>query len=145
MNNEDIKKFIAEKHAENMTLSEIQKALNEEFNTKLTFMEVRILASEIENIDWDKNSKQTTKTAEKAADDGIPATPAPETNGKTHIEMSKIERPGVMASGTVRFISGATAEWIIDNTGRCGLDKVVGQPTEEDFMDFQTELQKLFR
>lgn len=112
-------------------------------------MEVRILASELNDVDWDKRApKQEAPKNDDASknNDATPATPAPTAPvGKTVIEMSKIERPGIMASGTVQFISGASAEWLIDNTGRCGLDKVVGQPTEEDFLDFQTELQKLFR
>ena len=146
MNEAEMKQFIAEKLAEDMTLSEIQKALNEKFNSKLTFMEVRILASELDNIDWDKNSKKEETKKEENAEPTEPekAEVPADSNGKTVIEMSKIDRPGIMASGSVKFISGATAEWIIDNTGRCGLDKVVGQPTQDDFMDFQTELQKLF-
>ena len=149
MDTAEMKNFIAEKLSENLSLSEIQKLLNEKFNSKLTFMEVRILASELNDVDWDKRApKQETPKNDDASknDDATPAAPAPTAPvGKTVIEMSKIERPGIMASGTVQFISGASAEWLIDNTGRCGLDKVVGQPTEEDFLDFQTELQKLFR
>ena len=149
MDTAEMKNFIAEKLSENLSLSEIQKLLNEKFNSKLTFMEVRILASELNDVDWDKRApKQEAPKNDDASknNDATPAAPAPTAPvGKTVIEMSKIERPGIMASGTVQFISGASAEWLIDNTGRCGLDKVVGQPTEEDFLDFQTELQKLFR
>ena len=144
MDTTEMKNFIAEKLAENLSLSEIQKLLNEKFNSKLTFMEVRILASELNDIDWDKRAPKTEEPKAKESSEAENPAPTPAA-GKTIIEMSKIERPGVMASGTVQFISGASAEWLIDNTGRCGLDKVVGQPTEEDFLDFQTELQKLFR
>ena len=143
---EAMKKFIAEKIAEETPLAEIQKALNQQFGTKLTFLEVRLLASELDSIDWSKKAEKAPAPQEENASEKAEAvTPeADATNGKTIIEMSKIERPGIMASGSVKFISGVSAEWMIDNTGRCGLDKVNGKPTEEDFMDFQKELQKLF-
>lgn len=148
MDNNEIKIFIKEKVESGLTLAEIQKALGEEKGVKITFMELRILASELDDIDWSKNSKSNAKDEKKedavTASDSSAAPAAAAPIGKTIIEMSKIERPGVMASGTVQFMSGASAEWLIDNTGRCGLDKVTGQPTQEDFMDFQTELQKLF-
>ena len=49
-----------------------------------------------------------------------------------------------MAHGPVKFASGASGEWVIDEFGRLGLDKVSGQPTENDIAEFQTELRKLF-
>ena len=60
------------------------------------------------------------------------------------MEKSGLVRPGALASGTVSFGSGAKAEWIVDQMGRLGLENVVGEPTEEDFAEFQQELRKLF-
>lgn len=48
----EIKRFIAEQLASGISLSEIQKLVNEKFQTKLTFLDIRILASELENVDW---------------------------------------------------------------------------------------------
>ena len=62
--------------------------------------------------------------------------------GKTTVEVSPIARPGAVASGSVKFGSGVTAEWMLDQYGRLGLDKPTGKPTEQDIKEFQIELQK---
>ena len=52
-------------------------------------------------------------------------------------------RPGTALSGSVKFASGSTADWYIDQTGRLGLENLVGnQPTQEDIQQFQVELEK---
>ena len=135
----EIKKFMAAELAAGRTLSEIQNAINEKFDRKLKFMDVRILAAELANIDWGKNDPVEPVKEEPQAQ----AAPAAGT-GVTKIETSKILRPGAMAGGSVTFISGASAEWYVDQYGRLGLDKVKGEPDEADIKDFQTELQKLF-
>jgi len=65
--------------------------------------------------------------------------------GKTTVEVSKVVRPGAVASGSVKFGSGVTAEWVLDQLGRLGLEKASGKPTQQDVKDFQVELQKLLR
>ncbi len=138
--NMEIKKFMAAELAAGKTLSEIQTELNARFDLKLKFMDVRIMAAELENIDWGKNDP--VEPEPEAEPEPKAATPAGD--GTTRIEMSKILRPGAMAGGSVVFQSGVTAEWYVDQYGRLGLDKVSGEPTPEDVKDFQTELQKLF-
>ena len=54
-------------------------------------------------------------------------------------------KPGTVANGSVKFGSGVTADWYLDQTGRLGLTNNTGKPTETDIMEFQEELQKLFR
>ena len=71
-----------------------------------------------------------------------PAGNAP--RGKTSVTLSPIQRPGFLASGSVTFGSGVTAEWFLDQTGRIGLENASGQPDREDIRDFQTELRKVF-
>ena len=51
----EVKRFMAAKIAEGVNLSDVQKLVNQEFGLKLTYMDVRILASELDNIDWDAN------------------------------------------------------------------------------------------
>ena len=48
-----------------------------------------------------------------------------------------------MVSGKVNFSDGKSADWYLDQMGRLGLvPKEQGyKPSEEDLMDFQTELQ----
>lgn len=141
-NMNEIKKFMAERIAENIPLSEIQSMVNEKFNTRMTFMDIRILASELE-IDWQANEAEDTQEEDAEVDDK--AEKAEDTPAKTTVELNKIVRPGAIASGSVNFASGVYAEWYIDNSGRLGLDKVVGgKPTEQDIEDFQVEMQKIF-
>ncbi len=136
--NLEIKKFMALALNEGKSLSEIQNEINAAFGLKMTFMDVRILAAELEDIDWGANDPKPAEKKEPEA----PKTGA--ADGKTVVESSKILRPGTLAGGTVKFGSGATAEWFIDQTGRPGLDNVGGEPTQQDIMDFQKELQALF-
>lgn len=167
MDNTQIKKFIAEKVAEGISLSKIQDELTAQ-GTKMTFMELRLLASEIEN--------DIFKQQEVAAQPPAPETPAPapapesaeanmpsdnepapqapaaenadDTNkvrGNTSVTVSPIQRPGYYASGTVKFGSGAEAEWFLDQTGRLGLDPTNGmKPDQQDIAEFQQELRKAF-
>lgn len=157
-----IKRLMAEELQKGESLSDIQKLVNEKFSLHLTYMELRILASELESVDWKSldpraQAEAAKKTKEEAADKAaaeaggdIPE-PAGEdaagpAAGKTVVELSKLARPGMMLSGTVKFISGSTAEWYIDNMGRLGLENVNGaKPTREDIEAFQIELENVAR
>ena len=167
MDQKQIKEFIAQKVPEGYSLSKIQDLLKEQ-NVHITFMELRLLASEIEEQVWKQTEKESTPAsasqnlAAQSEEAEIPeeasaaepaASPAPleeqkETpaapRGKTVVELSKIARPGAAASGSVKFGSGVTAEWMIDQFGRLSLDKPTGKPDQQDIQEFQIELQKLF-
>lgn len=172
MDQKQIKDFIAKKVPEGFSLSKIQDMLKEQ-GVHITFMELRLLASEIEEQVWKQTEKAEEPPKEPAqeiapdtqkadaegdfsGEDASPAAaPAPQEEapqqaapggprGKTTVELSKIARPGAAASGTVTFGSGVTAEWVIDQLGRLGLDKASGQPDQQDIKEFQIELQKLF-
>ena len=154
----EIKTFMAAKLAEGVQLSEIQSLVNAEFKQNMTYMDVRILASELE-VDWKKfdPEKKAEAPAEAAPaqeaaapvdaaaeeEDTAPAA-APEMPdlSDTKIEVSKIARPGMMFSGSATFANDATAEWFLDNMGRLGLDNLQGEnPSEEDVRKFQMALQ----
>ena len=141
----EIKRFMAQKIEEGETLSNVQKLVNETFGTKYTFMEIRILASELEDVDWGAlDPKPAAPPAdEEKKEDAAAAEPPASGEGKTVVEISKLVRPGTALSGTVTFRSGSSAEWYVDSYGRLGLENLRGeQPTEEDVRDFQVELQK---
>ncbi len=154
----EIKIFIAGKLEAGEALSAIQKEVNEKFETKYTFMEIRILASELDDIDWDahdpkaqaKLKAEAEKKAKEEADAAAAANgevPAdtPAAAGATTVEVSKLVRPGAALSGSVKFGSGASAEWYVDQYGRLGLENVKGgEPTEKDLQEFQDELRKAF-
>lgn len=153
----EIKKFVAGKLAEKLSLSEIQTLVNEQFKQSMTYMDIRILASTLE-IDWqalDPNAKKAAPEAENAAVDDADndAASAAETvpeeaaesveSSDTVVEVNKIARPGMMFSGTVKFASGSSAEWYVDRMGQLGLENLVGEkPTQDDIEKFQIELHK---
>ena len=66
MTQEEIKQFIADKTAEGMSLTAIQDALSAQ-GVKIRFMELRLLAAEIESV-----------LAKKEADKAAAEAPAPE-------------------------------------------------------------------
>ena len=162
-----IKRLMAEKLQSGESLSDIQKLVNEKFSLRLTYMEIRILASELESVDWkaldpraqaeaakrakEEAEKKAAETADAGspADGSMPEAETPQdtsTAGKTVVELSKLARPGMMLSGTVKFASGSTAEWYVDQLGRLGLENLKGEkPTPEDIEAFQIELEQVAR
>ena len=152
MTQEEIKQFIADKTAEGMSLTAIQDALSAQ-GVKIRFMELRLLAAEIESVlakkEADKAAAEAPAPEEKKAEEApapAPAETAPEggakVRGATTVSVSPIQRPGFAMSGSVSFGSGVTADWYVDQTGRLGLDNASGQPDEQDIQEFQIELRK---
>lgn len=152
MTQEEIKQFIADKTAEGMSLTAIQDALSAQ-GVKIRFMELRLLAAEIESVLAKKEAEKAAAEApapeEKKAEEApapAPAAPAPDgaakVRGATTVSVSPIQRPGFAMSGSVSFGSGVTADWYVDQTGRLGLDNASGQPDEQDIQEFQLELRK---
>jgi hypothetical protein len=156
MDQNEIKKLVAKYLSEGIELSKIQDILKNKHDANMTFLELRLLASELENIDWAAlNPEDETPEEEAPAEtdntdaaeviDGEPVEDdlsTPEYSGNTTVEVSKLVRPGAVANGSVKFGSGATAEWILDQFGRLSLDKAEGKPTPQDLEEFQLELQK---
>lgn len=132
-----LKEIISGLLREGESLGNVQKILVSEYSEKITFLDLKLLVSEIENIDWTKNEEPDAKPADKnvAIEE--------DTTGKTVVEINKLARPGVAMHGSVKFASGASADWILDQMGRLGFEKSDGEPTSEDIQEFQTELQKL--
>ena len=141
----EMKKFLAAEIAAGKSLSDIQTLLNEKFGVRLTYMDVRIMASELENIDW--TSRDPVKPEEAVEDvTKVPVQkPAAGGNGTTVVEVNQVVRAGALAEGTVQFGSGASGTWIVDQMGRLGFDKLNGEPTEKDIQEFQVELRKVLR
>jgi len=154
----EIKAYMAGRIAQGVSLSDIQTEVNEKFSQKYTYMDIRILASALD-IDWEAKGKEKKAeekpaqeeegSAEEAPAAAGPAAeepaagPADGAAGKTVVEVSKLMRPGTALSGTVKFASGSTADWYIDQTGRLGLENLQGdRPTQEDIRQFQTELER---
>ena len=144
MDEMQVKKFVAQKLHEGVKLTDIQTMLVDELDCKMTFLELRLLAAELEDVDWEKFDPQEPGKEEdkEAAAAETAETPA---NTGTKVEISRLARPGAVMHGTVTFASGASAEWILDQMGRLGFDKVEGEPTQDDLTAFQDELRKMLQ
>lgn len=165
---DEIKTFIAQQTDAGLSLSAIQDKLAEQ-DVKISFLELRLLASEIESVLAKKKEEKTAKTSPgnqpQAAPESNPETdvpgrtpdtadtpaspaepPAPDKlRGKTTVSLSPIQRPGYLACGSVSFGSGATADWLFDQAGRLELDNSSGgKPDAQDLREFQEELRKAF-
>lgn len=141
---QEIKFFMAERLSQGESLSDIQKEVNAKFNVRYTYMDIRILASSLD-VDWKARNPQPAAPAEeeKTEEAATEATAPQAGDGATVVEISKIARPGVALSGTVKFANGSTGDWYLDQTGRLGLDNLVGEkPGQDDIVAFQQELQR---
>lgn len=137
MNKNEINDIVSKLLSDGIKLPEIQEILKKEYKTPMTFLDLRILAAELEDVDW-KSHDPTKDEQNEESDDKSPE-PG---DGTTTIEISKLIRPGAIANGSVKFGSGATADWMLTHMGQLSLDNNVGEPTPEDLQDFQTKLQE---
>lgn len=155
---QQIAEFMTAELAKGTGLSQLQTMVNEKFQTHLTYMEIRIIASELQ-VDWNATdpkaiaaAKEKAKKEEEAKVAEAEARLAAENGetadapGKCVVTLNKVNPPGVMASGTVTFSSGSTADWYVDQTGRPGISNLKGpQPTQQEAEEFMIELQKALR
>ena len=139
-----VKQLLASLLDEGVSLSDAQTRINSELKVALTYMDIRIIASTLD-VDWKKSDPHPVKSEEDAPaeENAEAATENQEEAGKTVVEISKLVRPGMALSGSVKFASGSKADWYLDRTGRLGLENLVGdQPTQEDIQLFQMELER---
>lgn len=144
-NDTAVKKFMEEQVKAGKTLPEIQQLIGEKFDRKMTFLEVRLMASELKDIDWqEEEPAEADDTPDQEAQPDHDALSEANTPGGCVVEMSKLVKPGAVAHGSVKFPSGVTADWSVDQLGRLGLSNNSGKPDEDDIKAFQKELQRLF-
>jgi len=167
MTNEERDSVIMEKLNEGMSLSDVQKLLESEYGLRMTYLDLRLLAADLQ-VNWEKQDKP--KAAEKPAPEPTPVAEVPQeenasaedasaedavgddedkdesdaASGETKVELDESPIQGTMASGTVRFASGASGKWAVMRGGRFAFDPDEGsaEPTEDDFAQFQVELRR---
>ena len=128
------------------TLSDLQRHLKEEFDISCTYMDMRFVVLDlgIELIEPKVDEPADGDTV--ATDDGVPAADAPAPDvaaaGDVSVSVDSITLPGTLVSGKVTFSDGETGVWMIDQSGRPGLDPDTPgyRPSQEDVMEFQTKL-----
>jgi len=138
MTNEERKPIVRQLLREGRTLSEIQDYLRKEKNDSITYMELRLLLSEM------PDAKLPEKEIPKAP--VLPPDPKPAA-GKLSISVDQMPAPGAMLSGYARFSSGAKAHWFLDEMGRLGVEPELGssKPTQKDMQEFSTELKRMLQ
>lgn len=151
------KQKLAEWVRDGVSLSDIQKKLQSEFDLLITYMDLRFLVDDLDLSMPDKPSAhfaQDLKAAasppspedQNAADsDVFDADEGSEQGLPVRVSLDRITRPGALISGSVSFSDGVTAQWHLDQTGRLALQPPNPgyQPSREDVMKFQQELQRL--
>lgn len=146
------KELVRQWVTEGAKLSEIQKRINEEFKTPVTFMEVRLLILDLglnikekepspaTNVDLSKPaSSDTTQSKDELEQKDAP--------GNVTVELDRVVKAGAIVSGSVRFSDGETALWSLDQFGRLALTagKSGYRPSQDDLQAFQQELARLLQ
>jgi hypothetical protein len=143
--------------------SALQARLATELGLNLTYMEVRLLLSELQLQPQDKEPASapaqlgapapakgpgTSQTPLTSADKA-PLTPAAArepnaASSKVTVSVDALARPGTIVSGRVTFTDGKRADWSLDNFGRLALapEQRGYKPPEADIAAFQSELQQ---
>lgn len=118
-------------------MSDLQRHLKDDFGHTLTYMDTRFLILDL-GIELIEEVKVVKKEEEK---------PAPIPTGIVTTTMDSLTLPGAMVSGKVTFSDGETGVWMLDQTGRPGLDPDTQgyRPTPEDIKEFQVQLRELIR
>ena len=149
---ETVKKWVAEGKG----VSEIQRLLSSEFGIDMMYIDVRFLIDDI--------GAQIPSSGENAADSAQEASPVDaegpqsgsageneaqaenpgESSGGVRVTVGPIQRPGAVMSGDVVFSDGGMAEWVLDNSGRLGLNPSTPgyTPPQSDLPEFQQKLRE---
>jgi hypothetical protein len=131
--------------AEGATLADVQRRLKDEFGVGLTYMDVRFLVDDLklQLKEQPKQSEAVDRLAAAKQEGDSERQGAP--SAGVRVTMDAVTRASALASGKVTFSDGETADWMLDQTGRLGLNptKPGYRPTEADIMAFQSELQRV--
>lgn len=144
---EDQRSKVAGWIAEGASLSEVQRKIKDECGLSLTYLDVRLLVDDLK-LQLKEQPKQSEAVERLAAakQEGETERTVPPPGGVA-VTMDAITKPHALASGKVTFSDGETADWMLDETGRLGLNpaKPGYRPSQTDIMAFQQELQRVAR
>jgi len=121
--------------ADGATMSDLQRHLKEDFGFSITYMDTRFVILDL-GIQLLEEPKEQPKAEVK---------PVPVPTGKVTTTMDALTLPGALVSGKTTFSDGETAIWMLDQSGRPGLDPDTPgyRPTQDDIMEFQKQLRAL--
>jgi hypothetical protein len=141
---------------EGASLSQVQNRLKDEFGINMTYLDVRLAVLDIGASVKDPEQPKPAAPVD-CAPEPPPEAPMPEAlDGSAEdaavepsvaVTLDTIVVPGAMVSGTVVFSDGVRARWMIDNTGRFGMDAddPSYRPSDDDMRMFQMQLQSELR
>lgn len=131
------KESLKQRAAEGATMSDLQRHLKEDFGHILTYMDTRFLILDL-GIELVETPKEEPKKVEK---------PPLVATGAVTTTMDSLTLPGALVSGKVTFSDGEIGVWVLDQTGRPGLDPDTAgyRPSQEDVLAFQTQLRDLIQ
>lgn len=145
---EEQRRTVAAWVEEGENLSGVQRRLKEEHGVVLTYMDVRLLVDDLRLQIKEEQPKQSEAADRLAAakEQGEVERTAPPTGG-VRVTMDTITKPHSLVSGKVAFSDGETAEWMLDQSGRLGLNpsKPGYRPNQSDILAFQDELQRVMQ
>lgn len=142
-----------------LKLAEVQKKLEQDFGIKLTYMEVKLLVSDLDLRPKDPvvekpvappapqtptDNAAGQELGGAAADAPFPEEDLPPASpSNVKVTVDQIARPGAMISGKVNFANGKVCEWMLDQMGRLGLVPAADgyKPTAAEVQEFQVALQ----
>jgi hypothetical protein len=129
---------LQQRAAEGASMSDLQRLLKDDFGISITYMDTRFLILDL-GIELIEEPKEEPKAEEEK--------PAPVPTGTVTVTMDTLTLPGALVSGKVTFSDGETAIWMLDQTGRPGLDPDTPgyRPAQEDIMEFQVQLRALIQ
>jgi hypothetical protein len=164
MLNDAQKETIREWAASGAELAEIHRRIAEELGVRMTYLEARLLVSELE-VKLDRPEEETDATADPEAESDQGPDPGigkdgdeddesldkawdddPATSGVS-VNVDQITQPQAMVSGRVTFSDGKGGGWYVDRMGRLGIDpdEEGYRPSESDITAFQQKLQATLR
>lgn len=135
---EEQKQALVQWAADGATMADLQRRLKEEFSLSLTYMDTRFVV-----LDLGLKLKEDEPAPEKKEEAVLKPTPT----GKVTVTVDELVLPGALVSGRVEFSDGESGTWLIDQTGRPGLDPdtLNYRPTPEDIAEFQVQLKALLQ
>ncbi|MDT8391199.1 MAG: hypothetical protein RRC34_11890 [Lentisphaeria bacterium] len=141
MDEQKLKTIVGEKLNQGLKLNDIQKLLEDEYDERLTYLDLRMLAAEID-VDWTKQDPPPPEPGDEEGENDGEETGIVEPVSDVVVTVSKIARTDAAISGSYECPSGARGEWIVDHYGRPGLIPAEGspKPTEEEMKKFQEAL-----
>ena len=141
-----------------LQLSEIQKRLETDFGLRTTYLDVKLLVSDLQVLPRDPEPRNQLPAQDKASRPGEPnrgkgaAKPAQASSRDTGliggqrvaVSVDQLTRPGAVVSGSVTFSDGKNAAWYIDELGRIAIAPTDQgyRPSSADMSQFQLALEQ---